>query len=72
MVQCCLDSRHSEVRESFEFVQDDYASFTVETVLDVCGDDEVRAICESVIGKAVQKFGSHGILECMERCTGWV
>jgi len=45
----------------------------VQYVLDVCGDEEVHAICESVIGKvcllAIQKFSSNVMEKCLERCT---
>ena len=54
-------------------MQDAYGNYVVQYVLDVCGDDEVHAICESVIGKvcvlAVQKFSSNVMEKCLERCT---
>ena len=81
----CLESRHSEARtqvvkrlvqESFVLMQDAYANFTVRKAVDVCGDDDVRAICESVIGKvchlATQKFSSHVVQMCLERCPDGV
>ena len=54
-------------------MQDAYGNYVVQYVLDVCGDDEVHAICESVIGKvcilAIQKFSSNVMEKCLERCT---
>jgi len=82
VIQRCLDSRHSIARshlveriveKSLELMQDAYGNYVVQYVLDVCGDDEVHAICESVIGKvcvlAVQKFSSNVMEKCLERCT---
>ena len=82
VIQRCLDSRHSPARshlvtriveKSLELMQDAYGNYVVQYVLDVCGDDEVHAICESVIGKvcvlAVQKFSSNVMEKCLERCT---
>lgn len=82
VIQRCLDSRHSAARthlvgriveKSLELMQDAYGNYVVQYVLDVCGDDEVHAICESVIGKvcplAVQKFSSNVMEKCLERCT---
>ena len=82
VIQRCLDSRHSAARthlvtriveKSFELMQDAYGNYVVQYVLDVCGDDEVHAICESVIGKvcllAIQKFSSNVMEKCLERCT---
>lgn len=82
VIQRCLDSRHSEARthlvtriveKSLELMQDAYGNYVVQYVLDVCGDDEVHAVCESVIGKvcllAVQKFSSNVMEKCLERCT---
>lgn len=60
VIQRCLDSRHSMARshlvtriveKSLELMQDAYGNYVVQYVLDVCGDDEVHAICESVIGR---------------------
>ena len=39
------------VEKSLELMQDAYGNYVVQYVLDVCGDDEVHAICESVIGR---------------------
>ena len=82
VIQRCLDSRHSAARthlvtriveKSLELMQDAYGNYVVQYVLDVCGDDEVHAVCESVIGKvcilAVQKFSSNVMEKCLERCT---
>jgi len=82
VIQRCLDSRHSTARsnlveriveKSLELMQDAYGNYVVQYVLDVCGDDEVHAICESVIGKvcvlAIQKFSSNVMEKCLERCT---
>lgn len=82
VIQRCLDSRHSAARthlvgriveKSLELMQDAYGNYVVQYVLDVCGDEEVHAICESVIGKvcllAIQKFSSNVIEKCLERCT---
>ncbi|EED94583.1 predicted protein, partial [Thalassiosira pseudonana CCMP1335] len=82
VIQRCLDSRHSVARshlvtriveKSLELMQDAYGNYVVQYVLDVCGDDEVHAICESVIGRvcllAIQKFSSNVMEKCLERCT---
>lgn len=82
VIQRCLDSRHSAARthlvsriveKSLELMQDAYGNYVVQYVLDVCGDDEVHAICESVIGRvcllAIQKFSSNVMEKCLERCT---
>lgn len=82
VIQRCLDSRHSAARthlvgriveKSLELMQDAYGNYVVQYVLDVCGDEEVHAICESVIGKvcllAIQKFSSNVMEKCLERCT---
>jgi len=82
VIQRCLDSRHSAARthlvgriveKSLDLMQDAYGNYVVQYVLDVCGDEEVHAICESVIGKvcllAVQKFSSNVMEKCLERCT---
>ena len=84
-VQRCLDSRHSAARthlvsriveKSLELMQDAYGNYVVQYVLDVCGNDEVHAICESVIGKvcilAIQKFSSNVMEKCLERCNDHV
>lgn len=61
------------VEKSLELMQDAYGNYVVQYVLDVCGDDEVHSVCESVIGKvcilAVQKFSSNVMEKCLERCT---
>jgi len=45
----------------------------VQYVLDVCSDEDVHAVCESVVGKvnllAIQKFSSNVMEKCLERCT---
>lgn len=82
VIQRCLDSRHSAARthlvtriveKSLELMQDAYGNYVVQYVLDVCGDDEVHSVCESVIGKvcllAVQKFSSNVMEKCLERCV---
>ncbi|KAL3810499.1 hypothetical protein ACHAXA_005641 [Cyclostephanos tholiformis] len=82
VIQRCLDSRHSTARthlvtriveKSLELMQDAYGNYVVQYVLDVCGDDEVHSVCESVIGKvcilAIQKFSSNVMEKCLERCT---
>jgi hypothetical protein len=82
VIQRCLDSRHSTARshlvsriveKSLDLMQDAYGNYVVQYVLDVCGDDEVHAICESVIGRvcllAIQKFSSNVMEKCLERCT---
>eukprot|EP00804_Cyclotella_cryptica_P009688 CCRYP_011219-RA/>CCRYP_011219-RA protein AED:0.13 eAED:0.29 QI:0/0/0/1/1/1/2/0/913 len=82
VIQRCLDSRHSAARshlvsriveKSLDLMQDAYGNYVVQYVLDVCGDEEVHAICESVIGRvcllAIQKFSSNVMEKCLERCT---
>ena len=82
VIQRCLDSRHSAARthlvariveKSLELMQDAYGNYVVKYVLDVCGDDKVHAICESVAGKVcllvIQKFSSNVMEKCLERCT---
>ena len=52
------------VEKSLELMQDAYGNYVVQYVLDVCSDEDVHAVCESVIGKvnllAIQKFSSGG------------
>jgi len=82
VIQRCLDSPISEsrshlvnriVEKSLELMQDAYGNYVVQYVLDVCSDDDVHAVCESVIGKvnllAIQKFSSNVMEKCLERCT---
>jgi hypothetical protein len=82
VIQRCLDSPPSEprshlvrriVEKSLELMQDAYGNYVVQYVLDVCGDDDVHAVCESVVGKvcllAIQKFSSNVMEKCLERCT---
>lgn len=82
VIQRCLDSPVSEARshlvnriveKSLELMQDAYGNYVVQYVLDVCSDDDVHAVCESVIGKvnllAIQKFSSNVMEKCLERCT---
>lgn len=82
VIQRCLDSPPSEARshlvrriveKSLELMQDAYGNYVVQYVLDVCGDEDVHAVCESVTGKvcllAIQKFSSNVMEKCLERCT---
>lgn len=82
VIQRCLDSppgpsRSHLVRrivdKALELMQDAYGNYVVQYVLDVCSDDDVHAVCESVIGKvnllAIQKFSSNVMEKCLERCT---
>lgn len=82
VIQRCLDSPASEARshlvnriveKSLELMQDAYGNYVVQYVLDVCSDEDVHAVCESVIGKvnllAIQKFSSNVMEKCLERCT---
>jgi len=61
------------VEKALELMQDAYGNYVVQYVLDVCGDDDVHAVCESVVGKvnllAIQKFSSNVMEKCLERCT---
>jgi hypothetical protein len=82
VIQRCLDSQPSEARsnlvnkiveKSLELMQDAYGNYVVQYVLDVCSDDDVHAVCESVAGNvsllAIQKFSSNVMEKCLERCT---
>eukprot|EP00567_Pseudictyota_dubia_P014138 CAMPEP_0197437644 /NCGR_PEP_ID=MMETSP1175-20131217/4842_1 /TAXON_ID=1003142 /ORGANISM="Triceratium dubium, Strain CCMP147" /LENGTH=954 /DNA_ID=CAMNT_0042967221 /DNA_START=306 /DNA_END=3170 /DNA_ORIENTATION=- len=82
VIQRCLDSPPSEARsllvhriveKSLELMQDAYGNYVVQYVLDVCGDEDVHAVCESVAGKvcllAIQKFSSNVMEKCLERST---
>ena len=82
VIQRCLDSPPSAARsnlvnriveKSLELMQDAYGNYVVQYVLDVCSDDDVHAVCESVVGKvtllAIQKFSSNVMEKCLERCT---
>ena len=82
VIQRCLDSPVTEARshlvrriveKSLELMQDAYGNYVVQYVLDVCGDEDVHAVCESVAGKvcllAIQKFSSNVMEKCLERCT---
>ena len=82
VIQRCLDSNPSEsrsnlilriVENSLELMQDAYGNYVVQYVLDVCPDEDVHAVCESVVGKvnvlAVQKFSSNVMEKCLERCS---
>lgn len=82
VIQRCLDSPQNESRsnlvlrivdKSLELMQDAYGNYVVQYVLDVCSDDDVQAVCESVAGKvnllAVQKFSSNVMEKCLERCA---
>lgn len=82
VIQRCLDSQPSEARsnlvnkiveKSLELMQDAYGNYVVQYVLDVCSDEDVHAVCESVAGNvsllAIQKFSSNVMEKCLERCT---
>jgi hypothetical protein len=82
VIQRCLDSPPSEARahlvrriveKSLELMQDAYGNYVVQYVLDVCSDEDVHAVCESVAGKvnllAIQKFSSNVMEKCLERCS---
>ena len=82
VIQRCLDSQQSEARahlvrrivdNALDLMQDAYGNYVVQYVLDVCSDDDVHAVCESVVGKvnllAIQKFSSNVMEKCLERCT---
>jgi hypothetical protein len=82
VIQRCLDSPPSEARsylvrrivhKSLELMQDAYGNYVVQYVLDVCGDEDVHAVCESVAGKvcllAIQKFSSNVMEKCLERAS---
>lgn len=82
VIQRCLDSPPSTARsnlvrriveKSLELMQDAYGNYVVQYVLDVCSDEDVHAVCESVVGKvtllAIQKFSSNVMEKCLERCT---
>lgn len=82
VIQRCLDSPPSPARshlvrrivdKSLELMQDAYGNYVVQYVLDVCSDEDVHAVCESVVGKinllAIQKFSSNVMEKCLERCT---
>jgi hypothetical protein len=85
VIQRCLDSPpgpsrshlvHRIVDKSLELMQDAYGNYVVQYVLDVCSDEDVHAVCESVVGKvtllAIQKFSSNVMEKCLERCTDHV
>jgi len=82
VIQRCLDSPPGPARsnlvcrivdKSLELMQDAYGNYVVQYVLDVCSDDDVHAVCESVVGKvnllAIQKFSSNVMEKCLERCS---
>ena len=82
VIQRCLDSPPGPARsnlvcrivdKSLELMQDAYGNYVVQYVLDVCSDEDVHAVCESVIGKvnllAIQKFSSNVMEKCLERCS---
>lgn len=85
VIQRCLDSPPGPARsnlvlriveKSLELMQDAYGNYVVQYVLDVCADEDVHAVCESVVGKvnllAIQKFSSNVMEKCLERCTDHV
>jgi len=80
VIQRCLDSAQSAARsnlvqriveKALDLMQDAYGNYVVQYVLDVCGEDEAAAVCDSVVGKvsllAVQKFSSNVMEKCLER-----
>jgi hypothetical protein len=82
VIQRCLDSPPSDARshlvnriveKALELMQDAYGNYVVQYVLDVCGDEDVHVVCESVVGRvnslAIQKFSSNVVEKCLERCT---
>jgi hypothetical protein len=82
VIQRCLDSPPGPARsnlvcrivdKSLELMQDAYGNYVVQYVLDVCSDEDVHAVCESVTGKvnilAIQKFSSNVMEKCLERCS---
>ena len=82
VIQRCLDSPPSESRaylvrcivdRSLDLMQDAYGNYVVQYVLDVCCDEDVHAVCESVVGRvnllAIQKFSSNVMEKCLERCS---
>jgi hypothetical protein len=82
VIQRCLDSQPTEARshlvlrivdKSLELMQDAYGNYVVQYVLDVCSDQDVQAVCESVAGRvnllAIQKFSSNVMEKCLERCS---
>ena len=68
-----LVSRIVDTSITLDLMQDAYGNYVVQYVLDVCGDDEAAAVCESVVGNiaplAVQKFSSNVIEKCLERSS---
>jgi hypothetical protein len=68
-----LVSRIVDKSIALDLMQDAYGNYVVQYVLDVCGDDEAAAVCESVVGMiaplAVQKFSSNVIEKCLERSS---
>jgi len=54
-------------------MQDAYGNYVVQYVLDVCSDEDVHKVCESVVGQvnllAIQKFSSNVMEKCLERCS---
>lgn len=82
VIQRCLDSPPCPARshlvsrivaKSLELMQDAYGNYVIQYVLDVCSDEDVQAVCESVVGKvtllAIQKFSSNVMEKCLERCS---
>ena len=82
VIQRCLDSPPCPARshlvrrivaKSLELMQDAYGNYVIQYVLDVCSDQDVHAVCESVAGKvtllAIQKFSSNVMEKCLERCS---
>jgi hypothetical protein len=82
VIQRCLDSPASAsrthlveriVEKALELMQDAYGNYVVQYVLDVCADQYVHTVCESVVGRvsllAIQKFSSNVMEKCFERCS---
>lgn len=82
VIQRCLDSPPSDARaflvsriveKALELMQDAYGNYVVQYVLDVCSDEDVHAVCDSVVGKvnllSIQKFSSNVMEKCLERCS---
>ena len=85
VIQRCLDSPQSEARaylvrcivdRSLDLMQDAYGNYVIQYVLDVCCDEDVQAVCKSVVGRvnllAIQKFSSNVMEKCLERCNDQV
>lgn len=82
VIQRCLDSPPSKARthlvnriveKALELMQDAYGNYVVQYVLDVCEDEDVHVVCESIVRRvnslAIQKFSSNVVEKCLERST---